>query len=77
MPTVPINLDEVEEYFFPTTANVEADNRFSNKITWYVKPLIFGGDVDDPSNLNWISHQQHIEMVVWWNQLYQTEKSKL
>jgi hypothetical protein len=54
----------------PYSALLEPDLRFTGKIKWYTKPIVFGGDPSDPSNTLWISHEQHMQLVTWWNLQY-------
>lgn len=49
---------------------LEADPRFTGRIKWYVKPLVFGGDAQAGDNMTWVSHEQHAELVRWWNEQY-------
>jgi hypothetical protein len=51
----------------PDSAMLEPDSRFAGKIKWYTKPIAFGGDPSDPNNTSLISHQQHRQLVSWWN----------
>lgn len=48
------------------------DQRFTGKIKWYVKPLVFGGDPQAADNMTWISHEQHAALVRWWNDQYRS-----
>jgi hypothetical protein len=50
---------------------LKRDPRFEGYVKWYVKPIVFGGSPEDPSNTIWVSHEQHGELVRWWNQKYQ------
>lgn len=34
-----------------------------------VTPIILGGDAVDPSNKTWLTRQQHIEAVRYWNRV--------
>jgi len=51
------------------------DARFSGKIKWYVKPIVFGGDAGVGENLVWVSHEEHAQLVKFWNDKYRTLKS--
>lgn len=71
VPTVPLEREKVEPFQFPAeTLRVEADERYRKKIKWYVKPIIFGGDPSANENMAWLSMEQHVEFVKWWNDLY-------
>jgi hypothetical protein len=71
IPTVPLD----RQYLEPTpppnqSARLEADARFSGKIKWYRQPIVFGGDADSDDNMIWVNHDEHAQLVVWWNELY-------
>ena len=51
---------------------LQQDQRLAGKIKWYVKPLVFGGDPDADDNMIWVSHEQHAELVRWWNDVYRS-----
>jgi hypothetical protein len=70
LPTMPLVLANATPFTLPCSFDLAADSRFADKIKWYVKPLVFGGDVEDPNNLTWVSLTQHAELVVWWNAQY-------
>ena len=48
------------------------DPRFAGRIKWYVQPVAFGGDPTHEANILWVGHEQHGELVRWWNDLYLT-----
>lgn len=75
LPTVPMNPKQAVAFSLPEQLALEADDRFTNKVKWYVKPLIFGGDAEDPANLAWVTHEQHAQLVVWWNDQYRAAKA--
>jgi hypothetical protein len=68
VPAVPLN-DQRLAHFDEPTANVPLveDARYTGKIKWYIKPVALGGDPSVGGNLTWVNHQQHGELVVWWN----------
>ena len=73
IPTVPLD----ESYLTPLgftidTNQLQADERYRGKIKWYVKPLVFGGNASAADNMTWISLEQHVELVKWWNKLYRS-----
>jgi hypothetical protein len=76
VPTVPIDKKYLKEHKLPQTVTLEADGRFKEKIKWYVKPLVFGGDPNDEENLTWVTHEQHAQLVVWWNNQYRALKEQ-
>lgn len=40
-----------------------------------VMPIILGGNPTDPSNKVWLTRQQHIEAVRYWNKIVHDLKS--
>lgn len=58
----------------PATVNLERDDRLAGKIKWYIKPVIFGGDPQIGDNLMWVSHEEHAQLVRWWNKYYRDLK---
>jgi hypothetical protein len=71
VPTVPFDKKELAPFQMPSGApNLQSDDRFTGRIKWYVKPVIFGGDPQIGDNLIWVSHEKHAELVRWWNELY-------
>lgn len=72
VPAVPIALEHLEPYAVPLPEVVlEADPQFAGKVKWYTKPIAFGGSPTDEANITWVAHDQHAELVVWWNGKYQ------
>ena len=74
VPTVPLDKRYLQAFTLPVSATLEVDDRFKEKIKWYITPLIFGGDPDNPTNLTWVSHEQHAQLVAWWNKQYRTQR---
>ena len=71
VPTIPLILEEKEEWLHELDSGaLKPDERFQGKIKWYVKPIVFGGDPDLGPNLVWISHEDHVQCVKYWNQIY-------
>jgi hypothetical protein len=71
VPTVPLAQKNLEKYELPyQNAKLEADERFTGKIKWYVKPVVFGGDPTSKENTTWIDMKTHQELVIWWNEKY-------
>src|SRR5580765_5025086 len=74
VPTVPVDLKYMQPIAVPeATAKLKQDERFAGKIKWYLKPPIFGGDASD-SNTNWVTHEQHQQLVAFWNKQYRALK---
>ena len=77
VPSVPLTSEHSEP--FPLLSPLPAlspDSRFTGKIKWYVKPLVLGGDATAEANISWVSHDQHGQLVVWWNDQYATFRSQ-
>lgn len=77
VPTVPLD----GEYLallaaVPEAAALKQDSRFGGKIKWYIKPVAFGGDPVDQANMKWITLDQHVELVKWFNDLYRQLKAR-
>jgi hypothetical protein len=76
-PTVPAIADHVSAYTLPARGTtLSRDDRFQGKIKWYVKPVVFGGDPQSQENIIWVSHDQHAQLVIYWNGLYRSLKSR-
>ncbi len=76
-PTVPVDQKYLEpiDYAVDATA-IKPDQRFTKKVKWYVKPIVFGGDPRAKENVVWLSLDQHAEVVRWWNKLYRDTIAK-
>jgi hypothetical protein len=71
VPTIPLILKEKEEWPHKVDlAALKPDERFQGKVKWYLKPVVFGGDPNPGGNLVWISHENHVQGVKYWNQMY-------
>lgn len=71
VPTVPMDMRYLQPLDFAVDfTKIRADKRFADKIKWYLKPIVFGGDPNDEGNIAWLSLNQHADAVKWWNQLY-------
>jgi len=70
VPTVPLDASRAVSYVLPQPISLQADSHFTKKIKWYLKPLVLGGSSTDDTNIAWISHAQHAEVVRWWNEQY-------
>jgi hypothetical protein len=74
VPVVPIDAVHLAPTTLPTGAVLLPDSRFTGTVKWYIKPLVFGGDPADDSNVAWVPHEQHRQAVAWWNQKYREIK---
>jgi hypothetical protein len=50
--------------------HLERDARYTRKIKWYVDPVVFGGDPEPGENMIWIPHKEHVEAVLYWNNIF-------
>jgi len=77
VPTVPAIAEYLSPYTLPTGGStISPDDRFLEKIKWYVTPIVFGGDPNLGKNVIWVTHGQHAEIVRWWNNLYRSLTSQ-
>jgi hypothetical protein len=77
VPTVPLDAQYIQPFDLDIDLpKLRADERFKDKIRWFVKPLVFGGDAQADSNTTWMTVDQHVEVVKWWNQLYRDLQQK-
>jgi hypothetical protein len=68
VPTVPMASEELCAFALDiASATLRPDSNLSDKIKWYVQPIIFGGDPDEGQNMTWVTIDQHIDLVKWWN----------
>jgi hypothetical protein len=75
LPTVPMDPEYISPFPVPGTGvKLAADPSFSGRIKWYVTPIVFGGDPSGEKNLTWVSHEQHAQLVRWWNDKYRLLK---
>ena len=71
VPTVPLIVNELTEWRLPNDLSaLESDPMTHGKIKWYVTPLVFGGSPTDEENIAWVTIDQHVELVRWWNSKY-------
>ncbi len=77
VPTVPVVPEHLWPFSLPAeTSGLRADERFSGKIKWYAKPIVFGGDPSLGENVIWVSHEEHTQLVRYWNTLYRWVKGQ-
>jgi hypothetical protein len=69
--TVPLAAKHLKPFTFDIDVSaLRPDSRLTDKIKWYVQPLVFGGDPQSEQNMTWITLDQHTEAVKWWNAKY-------
>ncbi len=73
---VPLDVNAAEKFSLPEDLSLEPDERIKGIVKWYLKPLVFGGNLD-VKNLACVSLELHADLVVWWNEKYKTAKNKL
>lgn len=77
VPTVPAVAEQLSPYALPSAGSTLSPNdRCHGKIKWYVKPIVFGGDPQSEAKIIWVNHEQHAELVRYWNGLYRSLKSQ-
>lgn len=73
VPTVPLLQQNLSPYFVPSDlSGLAPDESVRTKIKWYIKPLAFGGEPASQENITWLTHDQHIEAVKWWNERFRS-----
>lgn len=77
VPTVPLETKYLTPFKIPANVTLLGDERFREKIKWYITPVVFGGDPQMGDNMTWVSHEQHAQLVRWWNEMYQSVKRPL
>ncbi len=71
IPTLPVASEQRKEWQHSLDSiRLQPDEQFHRKVKWYVKPIIFGGDPNPGQNITWISHDEHVQAVKYWNDLY-------
>ncbi len=77
IPTIPLDPKHLSPFGLSIRhAELRPDHRLLGKIKWYTKPVVFGGDPSARDNMTWVTLEQHIQLVNWWNKLYQTMKDQ-
>jgi hypothetical protein len=75
IPTVPLDVQYLAPYAAPQLeAGLSPDSSFVGKIKWYVQPIAFGGNPELGANLSWVNHEQHCQLVKWWNDQYRSKR---
>ena len=71
VPTVPLEPASLALFRFAAESlRLQSDDRFTKKIKWHVKPIRFGGDPSAKENVAWLSQDEHVQAVKWWNKFY-------
>jgi hypothetical protein len=71
VPTVPLEQGSLTPFSFAAASlRLESDDKLTGKIKWYVKPIRFGGDPTAKENMAWLSQNEHVQAVRWWNKFY-------
>ena len=72
VPTVPLDTHYLRPFTLPSPLVFDPDARFTSKMKWHIKPIAFGGDPQAAENAVWVTHDQHVQLVNWWNQQCRT-----
>ena len=70
VPTVPLIGKYLKPIQLPLSMALEPDPRLMERIKWYITPLVFGGSLESAENMTWLTHEQHVQAVTWWNAKY-------
>jgi hypothetical protein len=71
VPTVPCDSKHlVPDPHRAAADELTPDDRFRNKLKWYIKPIAFGGSPSLNENLTWVTYEEHAALVKWWNAQY-------
>lgn len=71
VPTFPLERSNLVPFSFTSeSCHLESDERFTRKIKCYVKPIRFGGDPASKDNMVWLSQDEHVRAVKYWNKFY-------
>ena len=71
VPTVPLAAQHLRPFDFDIDLSaLRPDSRVADRIKWYVQPLVFGGDPKSEKNIAWLTLDQHVDAVKWWNAKY-------
>lgn len=69
VPCVPLDAIYMEPYTVPMEPLVP-EKRLVGNIKWYVTPIVFGGSPRIAENATWVSHDEHVQLVAFWNKQY-------
>ncbi len=75
VPAVPLSREYLSAFSIPE-GRLQLDGRFTRKIKWYLKPLVFGGCPAVDENVAWVDHSEHADLVQWWNKRYRETKGE-
>ena len=71
VPTVPMLREEIKPIAGVIAAlKLTPDSRFTDRIKWYIQPIVFGGSATLEENIAWVTLEQHTDLVKWWNNKY-------
>ncbi len=71
LPSVPLDVAYIRPLNFKfDLSKILPDPRLADKIKWHIQPLIFSGSPSAQENRAWITLDQHVEAVKWWNDKY-------
>jgi hypothetical protein len=75
VPSVPLDRQHIVSFHLPDPSELQPDAQLVGKVKWLMKPLVFGGCPEAEDNVSWVTHQQHGELVRWWNEQYRSAKA--
>ena len=71
LPTVPARPANLRQSAFDIDLSVlRPAPKSQGRVKWYIQPIVFGGDPSSPQNITWLSLDQHVDAVNWWNTKY-------
>jgi len=77
VPTVPLTAEGLEDSSTPIDlASIDSGPPWDGKIRWFVTPWVFGGSPTDEQNIAWVTLDQHVDLVRWWNSKYEEIKNQ-
>jgi hypothetical protein len=69
-----LDAEYLSPFQFPSEqVTLEPDPRFCGEDQMVRAAAVFGGDAEAAENTIWVSHDQHVQLVQWWNSQYQNE----
>lgn len=72
VPTVPLVAGNLRPLALDiASVSLRPDSKLAEKIKWDIQPVVFGGDPNPEKNMTWVTIDQHVELVKWWNDKFQ------
>ena len=71
VPTVPLLPEYLKPFTLPPNQpSPEVDAKVQGRIKWYITPIVLGGDPGLGENVTWVTVEEHVQLVNWWNKKY-------